>query len=123
MVLTASFVLLAIGLVVTVAGAIAKAIVASLISASRYQDHTTSPSAPESLVLRHRRVHRILPNVRDNGQRPFGRDGRSCRFDLPDALSELFLQSGLDTTGKSAGAQAPRWHRSRRLNSYRHEVG
>jgi len=48
--------------------------------------------------LRRRRVHRIPPNVRDDGQRPsFGRDGRSCRSDLPDGLSEIILQAGLDT--------------------------
>ena len=43
------------------------------------------------------RVHRIPPNVRDDGQRPsFGRDGRSCRSDLPDGLSQIFLQKRLD---------------------------
>jgi hypothetical protein len=26
----------------------------------------------------------------------FGRDGRSCRSDLPDGLSEIFLQKRLD---------------------------
>jgi hypothetical protein len=25
-----------------------------------------------------------------------GRDGASCKFDLPDGLSEIFLQMGLD---------------------------
>jgi hypothetical protein len=25
-----------------------------------------------------------------------GQDGASCRFDLPDAESEIFLQTGLD---------------------------
>ena len=50
------------------------------------------------------RVHRIPPNVRDDGQRPlFGRDGRTSRIDLPDALSEIFFQEGLDTPGKSGG--------------------
>ena len=43
-------------------------------------------------------VHRIPPNVRDDGQRPsFGRDARSHRCDLPDRLSEIFLRAGLDT--------------------------
>ncbi len=43
------------------------------------------------------RVHRISPNVRDDGRRPsFGRDGRSCRRDLPVGLSEIFFGRGLD---------------------------
>jgi hypothetical protein len=47
-------------------------------------------------------VHRIPPNVRDDGQRPsFGRDGRSCKSDLPVGLSEIFLQEGLDTVGRA----------------------
>jgi hypothetical protein len=70
---------------------------ADLAPASGRQDHTTSPSAFEPLVLRHCRVHRISPNVRDDGQRPsLGRDGRSSRRDLPDALSEIFSRSRLD---------------------------
>src|ERR1700682_2774563 len=38
------------------------------------------------------------PNVRDDGQRPSSRDGmgRASRSDLPDGLSEIFLQRGLD---------------------------
>jgi hypothetical protein len=52
LVLTVSFVLSPeIGLFVTVAGAIAEAIVASVMPASRHQDHTTSPSAKASFVL------------------------------------------------------------------------
>ena len=72
----------------------------NLTPASGCQDHTTSPSATTPLVLRHHRVHRIPPNVRDDGQRPsFGRDARSCRGDLPDGLSEIFLQRALDIAG------------------------
>jgi hypothetical protein len=48
MVLTVSFVLSLVSrLVVTIASAM-RSIVADLISASGYQDHTTSPSAPVS---------------------------------------------------------------------------
>ena len=37
-------------------------------------------------------------NVRDDGQRPSSRNGmaRSSRDDLPDGVSEIFLQTGLD---------------------------
>jgi hypothetical protein len=71
---------------------------ADLTSASRGQNHTTSPSAFAPFVVMRKNVHRIPPNVRDDGQRPsFGRDGRACRNDLPDGLSEIFLQEALDT--------------------------
>jgi len=79
------------------------------------QDHTALPYAATSFVFtpldRSRakarpatvaraqrcRVHRIPPNVRDDGQRPsLRRDGRSCRSDLPDGLSEIFFSAGLD---------------------------
>jgi hypothetical protein len=81
-------------------------IVASLISASGYQDPTTSPSASGAFVSCTIRVHRISPNVRDDGQRPsLGRDGRSCTSDLPDALSEIFFQTGLDSPNQ---LEAPR---------------
>src|SRR5258708_6209449 len=36
------------------------------------------------------------PNVRDDGQRPSGRDGGGYSFDLPDGLSEIFFRTGLD---------------------------
>ena len=75
-----------------------RSIVTKLTSASRCQDHTTSPSAKAPFVFQHLCVHRISPNVRDDGQRPsFGRDARSCRSDLPDGLSEIFLTRGLDS--------------------------
>jgi hypothetical protein len=46
-------------------------IAANLTSASRRQDHTTSPSAITSSVLRHVGVHRIpQPNVRDDRETP-----------------------------------------------------
>jgi hypothetical protein len=75
----------------------AKTVSADLAPASGRQDHTTSPSAPASLVWQHQSVHRIPPNVRDDGQRPsLGRDGRSCRRDLPVGLSRIFLRTALD---------------------------
>jgi len=99
MVLTGCFVLsLVIGLSCHHRRPRCQSIVAHLTSASRCQDHTTSPSAAGAFVFRATYVHRISPNVRDDGQRPSsGRDGRSCRGDLPDALSEIFLQAGLDS--------------------------
>jgi len=42
----------------------------NLTPAPRRQDHTTSPYAFRTLVLRTLRVHRISPRVRDDGQRP-----------------------------------------------------
>src|SRR5260370_5886208 len=70
---------------------------ANLTPASRRQDHTTSPSASARFVKRAARVHRIPPRVVDVAQRPsFGQDGGSCRSDLPDGLSEIFFQRGLD---------------------------
>jgi hypothetical protein len=54
-----------------------------------------SPCA--SLRAQRCRVHRILPNVRDDGQRPSsGQDGGTSSFDLPDGESEIFLQRGLE---------------------------
>jgi hypothetical protein len=75
MVLTVSFVLSpAIGLLVTVAGANASSIVANLMSASRHQDHTTSPSAKTPLVRRRDGVHRIPhPTSVTIAKRPSGR--------------------------------------------------
>ena len=107
MVLTGSFVLsLVIGLCCHHRRPRCRSIVAHLTSASKCQDHTTSPSALAPLVLRSHRVHRIPPNVRDDGQRPsLGRDGRSCRSDLPDVLSGIFLQAGLDSPNQ---IEAPR---------------
>ncbi|HLH73412.1 MAG TPA: hypothetical protein VKX96_09010, partial [Chloroflexota bacterium] len=79
MVLTVSFVLsLVIGLSCHHRRRDAQNIIADLTPASRRQDHTTSPSAFVPFVVRHQSVHRIPPNVRDDGQRPFfGRNGAS----------------------------------------------
>src|SRR6202165_387879 len=60
-------------------------LLADLTPASRRQNHTTSPSASASFVRNAARVHRIPPRVRDDRERPSeGRDGASCKFDLPD---------------------------------------
>ena len=69
-----------------------------LTPASGRQDHTALPSASTPLVLRCRRVHRIPPNVRDDGQRPSyrGETGEVLEVILPDELSEIFLARGLD---------------------------
>jgi hypothetical protein len=64
MVLTVSFVLSpVIGLLVTVVGAIAEAIVAGLMPASRHQDHTTSPSDLLAFVWRNK------PSIASRAQR------------------------------------------------------
>ena len=56
----------------------------------------TRPAIP--LRARRCRVHRIPPLVRDDSRSaPFsGGTGRACRGDLPDALSGIFLSTGLD---------------------------
>ncbi len=77
------------------------------MSASGHQAHTTSPSALAPFVFRHKGVHRIPPNVRDDGQRPsLGQDGRRTASDLPVGLSEIFLSEGLDTQANQI--EAPR---------------
>jgi hypothetical protein len=50
---------------------------ASLISASRYQDHTTSPSALRAFVFRTKASIASRINVRDDRETPLlsGRDG------------------------------------------------
>jgi hypothetical protein len=82
---------------------------ANLISASGYQAHTTSPSA----------CARIRPSgaKASTASRPtfvtmanaplIGRDGRICRRDLPDGLSEIFLERGLDMQSEARGVICP----------------
>jgi hypothetical protein len=90
MVLTAYFALSPVtGLFATVVSGHASA---ALTPASGRQDHTTLPSASAPFVRKRISVHRISPRVRDVAQRPsLGQDGASCKFDLPDAESEIFL--------------------------------
>jgi hypothetical protein len=76
-----------------------EAIVVELTSASRCQDHAALPSACWRIRLAHqKRPPHPAPNVRDDRDTPllWARDARSCRRDLPDGLSELFLLTGLD---------------------------
>src|SRR5713226_9080463 len=89
-----------------------------LTPASRRQDHTTSPYAATSLVRSLLIAHRPFANPPCNPVarktlprpphpiptfvtimiRPSSRDGmaRTCRDDLPDGESEIFLREGLD---------------------------
>jgi hypothetical protein len=62
-----------------------------LISASGYQDHTTSPSASGAFVSSRQSVHRIpRPTFVTIAKRPSGRvrDSGKCAGDLPDVTSE-----------------------------------
>ena len=91
---------------------------ANLTPASGRQDHTTSPYA--AIVPRPRAVDRSQifrpalrspsaqnaaastathPAFRDDHDTPlwWGGMARACRDDLPDGLSEIFLQRGIDT--------------------------
>ena len=84
------------------------AITTGLIPASGYQDATTSPSATGAFVLCATRVHRIPPNVRDDGQRPSSRAGRAENAsDLPVVTSECVC----DTLARRAN-HLPRFDRS-----------
>ena len=88
MVLTTCFVLSpAIGLCVTVIGAM-RSIVANLMSASRHQDHTTSPSTPARFVEPCRHVHCIPhPTFVTIAKRPSdrGRTGEAVSVICPSA--------------------------------------
>jgi hypothetical protein len=60
--------------------------------------HDFAVRRSSALVVSAARVHRIPPRVDDVAQRPsVGQDGGSCRDDLPDGRSEIFLQMGLDS--------------------------
>jgi hypothetical protein len=77
MVLTVSFVLSPeIGLYCLRRRPRCRSIIANLASASRCQDHTTSPSALAPLVWLRRRVQRIPPRVRDDREPPLCGAGR-----------------------------------------------
>jgi hypothetical protein len=96
MVLTVSFVLSpVIGLFVTVAS---RSLPANLTPASRRQDHTTLPSASVLFVYSTISVHRIPSRVRDDREPPLcGTRRRGYNFDLGEARTEMFLQTGLDS--------------------------
>jgi len=85
-------------------------IVAGLMPASRHQDHTLSPSASHLVVCRRGHVHRIpCPTFRDDREAPLvaGRDARISSDDLPDGLSEIFLERGLDGQSEAHGVICP----------------
>src|SRR5256885_12885205 len=66
--------------------------------ASGHQNHTTSPSASAPFVKGAIRVQRIPPRVRDDRDTPLsGTRRRSYNFDLGEAGTEMFLQTGLDS--------------------------
>ena len=71
---------------------------ADLTPASGRQDHTTSPSASRRPRLwRRPRPPHPAPTFVTMANAPLpGQDGGSRRTDLPDGLSEIFLQKGLD---------------------------
>jgi len=101
-----------------------ESIVANLISASGYQDHTTSPSASPvfarrlrraqaPFVFRHLRVHRIPhPTFVTTAKRPSfrARDARENAGDLPDVTSE-------NACGRLARRANQRWDDKRAVNS------
>ena len=89
--------------VVLVTGLIATIAVQAL--ASSRLDASTGASDPNDFAVRNSsarlslpRVHRSLPHVRDDGQRPFstGQDGGSFNSDLPDETTRIFFIRGLD---------------------------
>jgi len=68
-----------------------ESIVAGLTSASRCQDHTTSPSALRRVRRSRQSVHRLpRPTFCDDRETPLrrARDGRKSAFDLPDVTSK-----------------------------------
>ena len=93
MVLTAYFALLC-----PPSSARMRSIVANLTPASGRQDHTTSPSAPAPLVLRHHPhpSHPAPTFVTTRTPLLSRRDSASRKFDLPDGESEIFFAAGLD---------------------------
>ena len=81
-------------LVDTVAGGVASA---DLTPAPGCQDHTTSPSESAPLVCSASASTASRPAAVTIACRPsVGRDGGSCRSDLPDGGSGLFLRTVLD---------------------------
>src|SRR6202158_3086657 len=82
---------------------------ASLTPASGRQDHTTSPSAPAPLVLRHhpRPSHPAPTFVTTRTPLLSRRDGASRKFDLPDGESKIFFAAGLDRKVASDATDLP----------------
>src|ERR1700722_5024450 len=76
-------------------------IVANLISASGYQDHTTSPSASDSIVnCCHLRPPHPALHVRDDRDTPLLMRGGTAGIDIAVSSkqrSEIFFAEGMDT--------------------------
>src|SRR5581483_11236123 len=84
-----------------------------LMPASRHQDHTLSPSASD--IARQsmpKRPSHPTPTFMTVAKRPSFRCGmaRAFKGDLPDVISEISLQRGLDNRSKSPSTlRAPRY--------------
>ena len=83
---------------------------ANLISASGYQDHTTSPSAWLISSASPKRPSHPAPTFRDDREAPLlvGHGmARTSKGDLPDGESENFFDEGMDKGGRGAGVICP----------------
>jgi hypothetical protein len=83
-------------------------IVTNLISASRYQNHTTSPSAIWcTRQLRQTRPSHPAPTLVTMTKRPSlrARDARLNASDLPDGLSGIFFADPLDIRANQPAAK------------------
>jgi hypothetical protein len=70
----------------------------NLAPASGRQDHTPSPSASASLVLRRCRVHRIPPHVRDDAYAPLAEAGRRDEYTVSDFPKVKYFSRSIWTT-------------------------
>jgi hypothetical protein len=89
-------------------------IVANLTSASRCQDHTTSPSEIARSSAAQNLVHRIpRPTSVTIAIRPScGREtGRLVKMICPSAQGEIFLERGMDRGEREAGVICPSGNR------------
>jgi len=118
MVLTASFVLSLVSRAFLPPSPVRIITSQGLISASGYQDHTTSPSATTRFVFTcHRRPPHPAPNVRDDRETPLVRGaGRQSSIAVSTQLrSDIFFAGGLDKTAKQSVKRSMRptagiWH-------------
>jgi hypothetical protein len=98
-------------------------------SASRDQDHTTSPSVPARFVLAHRkRPSQPAPNVRDDREAPLLEErgpAETSGGDLPDGTRKIawrcrWPMRPIGTTGKSVHARQIRSSDKQMLSPFRH---
>jgi hypothetical protein len=90
------------GFLATIIGSDAESIGTNLTSASRCQDHTTSPSAWLISSASPKRPPHPAPTFRDDREAPLlvGRGmARTSKGDLPDGESENVFEMGLDRMG------------------------